>query len=41
MIEKLMEIHGKNLDWKLVKGHFRLFEMDKMFNNLRDKYGKA
>lgn len=39
-IEKLMGIHGKKLDWNIVKGHFQLFEMDKAFKNLKDKYAK-
>jgi hypothetical protein len=37
-IEKLMELHGKTLDWKLVTQYFEIFESMDLFEELERKY---
>jgi hypothetical protein len=37
-IEKLMELHGKTLDWKLVTQYFEIFESMELFEELKRKY---
>lgn len=39
-IESLMELRGSQIDWSLVKEYFLLFEYNKLFNELKKKYGK-
>jgi len=37
-IEKVMAIHGKNLDWALIDEYFSLFGLQKIMKELREKY---
>jgi len=39
-IESLMELRGSQIDWSLVKEYFLLFGYNKLFNELKKKYGK-
>lgn len=36
-IEMLMQIHGKTLDWELVRGYFEIFESLELFEKLKGK----
>lgn len=38
-IESILENLGKNLDWKLLKQYFSLFEQDKKFEELKKRFG--
>ena len=37
-IETLMKLHGKTLDWALVRGYFEIFESLELFEDLKRKY---
>lgn len=37
-IESLLSQHGKDLDWRLMKEYFTLFDMGEVFSRLRNKY---
>jgi predicted nucleotidyltransferase len=39
-IEALMHLHGKALDWALVKSYFKLFDFDALYIDLRSRYGE-
>jgi hypothetical protein len=36
-IEALVSLHREKLDWELLEGYFKLFEMEDSFKKLRDK----
>jgi len=38
-IEDIMKHFGKKLNWRLLKKYFHLFEMNKEYEDLKEKYG--
>ena len=38
VIETLMKLHGKSLDWELVRQYFKLFDLTPLFAELERKY---
>ena len=37
-IERVMAIHGKELDWALIEEYFSLFGLGNIMKELREKY---
>ncbi len=37
-IEKIMSLHGKKLDWQIIEEYFSLFNLHKIFEELKEKY---
>jgi len=37
-IEELMRLHGKTMDWELLKDYFAIFEMHELYESFKEKY---